>query len=130
MNEATDIEIYIADQDAKSVHAWLSGQLDAVNTQKRHKGMPKNSFPFEGEWQGHRFPGLILEKAVDRYTSLWLDSRQLPWRDDQDCGRAAAAHFNREVRICAGGWQEQDDPDAWISIDPDGNERDIQWKTD
>lgn len=129
MNDATDIEIYIADQDADSVRAWLSGTLDTVLPQMRRPGMPKNAFPFEGEWQGHRFHGMILEKVVGRFTSLWLDSRQLPWRDDPDCGHAAAAHFNKEVRISAGGWQEQDDPDAWISIDPDGNEREIQWKT-
>lgn len=129
MTEASDVEIYIANLGAPKLQSWLAEQLDAVNPKKTHKGLPKNAISLEGEWRGHRFTILILEKVAGPFTSLWLNSRELPWKDDKDCGRAAASHFDREVRVAAGGWQEHDDPDAWISIDPQGNETEIHWKT-
>lgn len=130
MTEATDVEIYIAKLGPEPLKAWLGEQLDDLSELPRHQGMPKNAIPLQGTWQGHTFTVMILEKVVDSFTSLWMDSRHLPWENDRECGLAAARYFNREVRIVAGGWQEHDDPDAWISIDPSGNEREIRWKTD
>lgn len=130
MTEASDVEIYVANLGAAPLKAWLCEQLDGVQALKHTKGIPKNAMPLEGEWKGNRFTIIILERVVDGFTSLWLNSRELPWRDDKDCGQAAARYFNREVRVAAGGWQEQDDPDAWISISPQGEETDIKWKTD
>lgn len=130
MTIATDIEFYIAKLEAADLQGWLESQLDSVTPQRKRKGMPKNAVPFEGEWQGERFTIIVMEKVMDGFTSVWLNSAHLPWKDDADCARAAVAHFQREARIAAGGWQEKDDPDAWIRIAADGTETPIQWKTE
>lgn len=130
MTKATDIEIYIRGVTAADLELWLSDYLDDLTPAPRRKGMPKSAIPFQGQWQGQRFAIIVMEKAMDGFTSLWLNYPDLPWRDDADCGEAAARHFDREVRIAAGGWREGADPDAWLSIDPDGQHTEIQWKTE
>ena len=130
MTIATDVEIYIARLEAADLQAWLETRLDAVVPQRKRKGMPKNAVPFEGEWQGERFTIIVMEKVMDGFTSVWLNSPNLPWQDDAECAREAVAHFKREARIAAGGWQEKDDPDAWIQFTPEGEERPIQWRTE
>ncbi|MEX0624448.1 hypothetical protein [Saccharospirillum sp.] len=129
MTEATDIEIYIANTSAESLKTWLADQLDAVEPAKRQAGMPQNAIAMTGHWHGQAFSILVLERVVGRFTSLWLNSNDLPWLDDPACARAASAHFNQEARISAGGWTESDDPDAWVQIIPDGTETAINWKT-
>ncbi|PTY36913.1 hypothetical protein BGP77_06410 [Saccharospirillum sp. MSK14-1] len=129
-HRAPDIEIYLKGLAATDLEQWLAEQLDDLAATKRVAGMPKNARPFQGIWEGERFTILVIEKVVDGFTSLWLNSPELPWRDDQECAQAAAAHFQREVRIAADGWQEGAEPDAWISIAPDGSQTNIQWQTE
>lgn len=129
-HSAPDIEIYLKAVSVDDLEPWLTKQLDDLTPTKRVAGMPKQARPFQGLWEGERFTILIIEKVVDGFTSLWLNNPDLPWRDDRECALAAAAYFNCEVRIAAGGWQEGAEPDAWVSIQPDGAERDIHWQTE
>lgn len=129
MTEATDIEIYLANTSAESLKTWLEDQLDTVEPAKRQPGMPKNAVAMTGHWHGQAFSILVLERVIGRFTSLWLNSSDLPWADDAACARAASRHFDQEARISAGGWTESDDPDAWVQITPDGTETAITWKT-
>lgn len=130
MTIATDVEIYIAQLTAADLQPWLEERLEALTPQRKRKGMPKNALLYEGVWQGEGFTVIIMDKVMDGFTSVWLNSPNLPWQDDADCARDAVAYFNHEARIAAGGWQEKDDPDAWIRITADGRETPIQWKTE
>jgi len=129
-HRAPDIEIYLKGIGAADLEQWLTAQLDDLTPTKRVAGMPKNARPFQGIWEGERFTILVIEKVADGFTSLWLNSPELPWRDDLECATTAAAHFQREVRIAADGWQEGAEPDAWISVQADGGQTQITWHTD
>ncbi|WP_108124615.1 hypothetical protein [Saccharospirillum mangrovi] len=127
---APDIEIYLRGVSVDALEPWLADQLDDLTPSKRVSGMPKNSRPFQGVWEGERFMVLVVEKVADGFTSLWLNHTELPWRDDLECAQSAAAFFNCEARIAAGGWQEGSDPDAWLSIQPDGRQSELKWHTE
>lgn len=129
MTEASDVEIYIAAVATANVVEWLSNELEQLEPMPRQPGMMKNASCYQGTNKKEPFTVMILEKVIGSYTSLWIDTNKSPWPDDRSCAKAAAAHFNKEVRIAAGPWQEQDDPDAWLSIDPEGTERAIRWQT-
>lgn len=129
MTEASDVEIYITAVKSPALVAWLSSELDQLEPLPRQQGMMKNAICYRGVHKGESFTVMILEKVIGPYTSLWIDSNQSPWPDDLSCARAATVHFQKEVRIAAGPWQEEDDPDAWISVNPDGSEKAIQWQT-
>lgn len=129
MTQASDVEIYIAAVKGPALAEWLASELDQLEPLPRQQGMMKNATCFRGTYQNERFTVMILEKVIGSFSSLWIDSTQSPWPDDLSCARAASAHFQKEVRIAAGAWQENDDPDAWLSISPDGSENAIQWQT-
>jgi len=128
-HRAPDIEIYLKGVSVADLEPWLTDQLDDLTATKRVAGMPKNARSFQGIWDDERFTIVVLEKEIEGFTSLWLNSPDLPWRDDVECALTAAAHFQREVRVAAGGWQEGAEPDAWISVQPDGSQTQITWQT-
>ena len=127
--KATDIEIYLADTTAERCTDWLSTQFGTLTPRPRVKGMPKKALPFTAVWQQQSFLVLIFEQVLPGYTSIWLNCSRLPWPDDQHCALAAAKALRTQVRITAGGWQQQDDTDAWLEISPDGQVTTIQWQT-
>lgn len=129
MTDASDVEIYITAVKSPALVEWLSSELDQLEPLPRQAGMMKNANGYRGHYKGESFTVMILEKVIGSFTSLWIDSKLSPWSDDLACARAATAHFQKEVRVAAGPWQEKDDPDAWISIKPDGTEVAIQWQT-
>ncbi|MCH8530814.1 MAG: hypothetical protein LAT65_08175 [Saccharospirillum sp.] len=129
MTEASDVEIYITGVKGPALVEWLSSELDLLEPMPRQPGMMKNASCYKGTYKGESFTVMVLEKVIGSFTSLWIDSNQSPWPDDRSCARAASAYFQKEVRIAAGAWQEKDDPDAWISVAPDGSENAIQWQT-
>ncbi|MHA7879370.1 MAG: hypothetical protein ACX931_06255 [Saccharospirillum sp.] len=129
MTDASDVEIYIADVQTRTVEQWLSDQLHQFTALPRQKGMMKNATCYQGVFNDTPFTVMILERVIASFTSVWIDSNASPWPDDKSCARAAAAHFQKDVRIAAGLWQENDDPDAWISVAPDGTESAIRWQT-
>lgn len=126
--QATDVEIYVSSLDRETAESWLNQTFETLLPLKKRKGMPKTAYPYEAQWRQSRFTVMIFENAAAGFTSLWFDHKDLPWSDDRACALVAAKHFNRHVRITAGGWNSHTDPDAWIDIAPDGTEKEIIWK--
>lgn len=128
MQTANDIEIYIANLTIEQAVEWLKGYFPTISLANKSKGMPKLAQPIQIEVDQAIISGIIFEKASQNFTSIWFNSTALPWPDDQSFAFVAAAELNREVRITAGGWQQNDDPDAWVSIQPNGTETTIRWQ--
>lgn len=129
MNKAPDLEIYVADINVEQSLEWLSQLFTQVAKTKKVKGMPKQAFPFNFEHDGKGYDGIIYDRVADGFTSIWLNSQDLPWQDDLAWGAVAAKALNKEVRVTAGGWDQNQDADAWISIKPDASTTQIIWKT-
>jgi len=129
MNNAPDIEIYVKELSNDQAYEWLNSVFDGVTAEKKKKGMPKKAFPFRINWQGTDFFAMVFENAVADFTSVWLDCRSLPWQDDTACAIAAAAFFDKNVRVTAGGWEQESNPDAWLEITAEGKTAELVWKT-
>lgn len=129
MSRAPDLEIYIAQLDVENSLAWLSQLFDKVSKTKKVKGMPKQSFPFVFEYKQQSYEGVIYDKVADEFTSIWLNSSQLPWSDDLELAKLAANQLNKEVRVTQGGWGPDQNPDAWLQVLADGTTREIIWKS-
>ncbi|MFQ3230425.1 hypothetical protein [Reinekea sp.] len=129
MNKPPDLEIYIADINVEQSLEWLSQLFTQVTKTKKVKGMPKQAFPFNFEHENKRYEGIIYDRVADGFTSIWLNSHELPWQDDLTWGKVAAQTLSKEVRVTAGGWDQSQDADAWVSIAPDASITQIIWKT-
>ncbi|TXR53777.1 hypothetical protein [Reinekea thalattae] len=127
MTQAPDIEIYIPKLTTEAAIQWLQGCFSQVQLTAKKKGMPKHAQPILCQHQQQEIAGLVFEKVSGHYTSIWLDSNQLPWRNDQEFAYAAAQHFNCAVRFVAQSWQQQQDPDAWSEITPQGDVQELIW---
>lgn len=129
MNRAPDIEIYLPKITAAQAAQWLTEVFTHCELGRKKKGMPKNAQPVYVEWQEQRIFGVIYEQVVPGYTSIWLDSRKLPWESDKACALTAAQYFNCPVRFVEDSWQQQQDPDAWQEITANGELKSLIWKT-
>ena len=129
MNNAPDIEIYVANINSTTAQTWLESVFAEVSIMPNKKGMPKNATSFKLSWQGNQFTAMVVEQVVKGYTSVWLDCSALPWQNDSECARDAAVFFNKGVRVTAGGWDDSADADAWIDISPNGELKHLIWKT-
>ena len=129
MTRAPDLEIYVDQIDVEQSITWLSQLFSKVAKTKKVKGMPKQSFPFVFEHDHQQYEGVIYDKVSDGFTSIWLNSDQLPWQDDLALAKLAAEQLSKEVRVTQGGWGPEDNPDAWLRILPDGSTSEIIWKS-
>lgn len=127
MTQAPDLEIYIPKLSTDVAVEWLQLHFSAVQLTAKKKGMPKRAQPILCSQAELTVSGLIFEQVADNYTSIWLDSNQLPWANDREFAQAAAQHFNCEVRFVAQSWQQQQDPDAWSEITAQGEVRELIW---
>lgn len=119
-----DIEIYLQHIDSQTLLAWLQTRFPDNPSAAKPAG--KHQWKLNVCHQGVTIPVLLIENASSGFTSLWFDSDQTPWADDQACARELFAHFQTEVRATPGSWQEGDDPDLWWHINTAG-EGLIQW---
>lgn len=131
MSESTldyldDIEIYLASEDLDAMLAWLGGQLNGFEIRNRGKKGCKFRFNHSGE-AGEGM--IVLNAGRTGFTSIWLNTRTTPWKDDVDFGRAAFAALGATVRCNESAWSKGDDPDRWLQIDHKG-ENLIQWVTE
>jgi len=121
-----DIEIYVESNDLEAMIQWLSSQLDQF--QPRNPGKRGCKFSFVHNDQ--RSEGMIvLNAGRTGFTSIWLNSRNTPWHDDVEMGRAAFQALGATVRCNESAWSKGDDPDRWLQIDRKG-EHVIQWVTE
>lgn len=124
MERYPDIEIYLAKGvERETVDAWLSEAIGAPALEPAGKLRWRS----RGRYRGDVIPILLVEKAADGFTSLWLDSPATPWATDAELARAAAAALGCEVRCSLGGWHPGDDPDRFLQISADGSESIIEW---
>ncbi|TCS41356.1 hypothetical protein [Reinekea marinisedimentorum] len=129
MNRAPDIEIYVPKITAGEAADWLTEVFTHCELGRKKKGMPKNAQPVYVQWQSQKIFGVIYEQVVNGYTSIWLDSNELPWPSDKECAHSAAEYFNRPVRFVEDSWQQQQDPDAWQEVSENGETQSLIWKT-
>lgn len=127
--KASDIEIYLANTAVDQCTEWLKTKFDSLEKRAKVKGMPKKAQPFTATWQESTFLVVIIEQVTPGFTSVWLNCMELPWEDDKQCALDAAIDLKTAVRITAGGWQQQDDPDSWLEISETGDVQTIQWQT-
>lgn len=118
-----DIEIYVANTPGKAVLDWLKARFP---DQGAARPAGKRQWRQLIKYQNHEISVLVIEEASPGFTSVWFDSPHSPWATDLECAREASAHFQQEVRVTAGSWDESADPDAWISLTASG-ESVIQW---
>lgn len=118
-----DIEIYLACADIARINAWLEAAINAPALQPQGKLRWRT----RGSHQGRDIPVLLVSRAADEFSSLWIDSPASPWVTDSDCARGAASALGCEVRCSLGGWHPGDDPDRFLQLLPDGSENVIDW---
>ncbi|HCR99002.1 MULTISPECIES: hypothetical protein [Halomonas] len=123
MERYPDIEVYVASISLEALNAWLASALAAPPLSPAGKGKWKT----HGQHQGKEVPILLVEKAADRFASLWFDSSHTPWMTDQECAQHAAEALQTEVRCSLGGWHPGDDPDRFWQVLPGGKEGAIEW---
>ena len=119
-----DIEIYLAPVSLDAVQRWLSNRLEQPVTLKASS---KGQWRARVETPGGTVPVLLIEKAADRFMSLWLDSDATPWPRDVDCARDARESLGIEVRCSLGGWQPGDEPDRFFRVLASGEEEVFHW---
>jgi len=116
-----DIEIYVNSASVEEITNWLKDRMDSFeadqpNTAKSHS--------YKATLGDETIPVLIVEKAAGKYfTSVWFDSNKTPWEKDVDCGRDAFQFMEKEIRCNAAGWLPGDEPDEWLCINSEGEEK-------
>lgn len=126
MSQQPDIEIYVRDTSVDELRGWLEQRLGALAAQPSGKKMAKFTVDIGGVTVPVRISPGVVGKG---WTSVWLDSPDTPWADDLACARDCFTVLGREIRCAAGGWHEDDDPDAFIQVSANG-EKAISWKTE
>jgi hypothetical protein len=118
-----DIEIYVAGISGQQALDWLAGRFpDHESARPAGKRQWRQRLHHDGK----TLPVLVIEDAAPGFTSIWFDSPPSPWPTDLDCAQEAFQHFQREILITAGSWQEGGDPDAWLSISS-GGQGQVHW---
>lgn len=117
-----DVEIYIQDISEQDVLEWLKSYFDPLTVQKRNK----QGVRLIGCFQEQTIPIMVLEKVSGKFTCLWIDSNQSPWKNDESLAQSAWESFHKEVRFSREGWAQGEDPSLWWKIDADGLSQ-ISW---
>jgi hypothetical protein len=119
-----DLEIYLLKPDADAIEQWLQGywpQLRRLQQDQRY------------HWQVDTSQGTMdiffNPQAEKNFASLWFKQNHTDWATDLDCGRAAHAALNVEVRCSDAGWQEDDgeDDSGWVKLIR-GEEKPLTWR--
>lgn len=110
-----DIEIYLLSCPTDKILDWLERHFSITSKQQ----VDANSIQLTLQMQEQQFSAQILEQAAGkRFTSVWINSPNTPWKTDIECAKDAYATLGCEVRCCHSGWQEDsdEDPDLWWHI--------------
>lgn len=126
LSQLDDIEIYIAENDVEAITGWLASALPHFEVVRSSKKGCK----FRCGQSGLTSNGMVvLNAGRTGFTSIWIDSKDTPWANDVEMGRAAFAALASEVRCVESAWSKGDDPDQWLQINAQG-EQIIQWVTE
>lgn len=121
--ELPDLEIYIEGDDLDAMITWLQSVFEGSEVKSQHK----NGAKLTCRHQGEVVPIIIVKNAGSTgFTSVWFDSRTLPWKDDMACAKAAFEALGKTVRCIESVWQNGDDPDRWYEYSTEG-EKVIHW---
>ena len=126
-----DLEVYIKCPDISVIQHWLAEQLPSLTLLKEKKGKPI-TYIYQADHNGQRLPIVLVEKAAGGFASLWIDSNQSPWDNDEALATVLIKQLGLEIRFAKGGWSEGDaeteENETWIKLTPNGK-REIQWQT-
>ena len=118
-----DLEIYVEGDDIEAMVAWIQTALTDSDVDNQNKQGAKLTCRYQGE----EFPAIIVKNAGSTgFSSIWFDTRLLPWEDDLDCAKAAYEALGKTVRCIESVWVNGDDPDRWFEYSVDG-EKVINW---
>lgn len=128
MNTATpDIEVYILKCSQEEILLWLRSRFPTSPDFPILKKKPAQ-LRIRIQHEDKMIPVLIIENASDGFASIWFDSADTPWGNDQVCAQELANYFNKTVRVTSGSWTEDSDPDLWWQLE-NGKESYIHWPT-
>jgi len=120
-----DIEVYVKECNALQLYDWLKSNVGDVSPPHKSKDNIKTTLT----WQSSQIPVLIQERVVGKaWTSIWFDSDETPWATDLDCARQISKELSVQTRCILSGWNEGDEPDEWMKIHNDHEEK-ISWQT-
>ena len=127
-----DIEIYVKNLTHNILETWLNNTFGAVNiTLAPDILVGSNSIKgtVQKDQDSAHIPIIITPKAAGKsYTSLWFQSPETPWENDEECAQSLVEQSGLEVRCSASGWQETEDENSeqWLSITPEEKKL-IRW---
>ncbi|WP_428242177.1 hypothetical protein [Gynuella sp.] len=125
-----DLEVYILCPDIAVIQEWLARQFPSLVLLKEKKGKPA-SFSYQAEYKHHTLPIVLVEKAIGKFASLWIDSSHSPWDDDEMLAKDIVTNLQLEVRFAKNSWTEEQDTetnDNWIKLTTE-ERREILWRT-
>ena len=112
-----DLEIYVEGGDIEAMVAWIQTVFEDSNINNQNKQGAKLTCNYQDE----TFPVVIVKNAGSTgFSSIWFDTRLLPWEDDLACAKAAYEALEKTVRCIESVWVNGDDPDRWFEYSTDG----------
>lgn len=121
-----DIEVYVKGKSEEELTKWLTEALGTVEYQGKREG---GLLHYQVSMNNQSLPVLIMPAVVGKaWTSVWYDTPDTPWQDDVACALQMAKELDTEIRCIRSGWDEEQDPDEWLKVFPDGSSEDILWK--
>lgn len=122
-----DIEIYLKNTTPTQVLEWLEQRFADIDEPVQQGNSYQLRVYHDSEWIPVR---LVCAAAGKPWSSLWFDSPQTPWGDDQECAREAHKALGAQIRCNGGFWEEGDEAgmDEWWQIATDGSESQVTWR--
>ena len=121
-----DIEVYVKGTSEEQLVEWLGTALGSTE----YKGKLQCGLQhYQVSHNGKCLPVMIMPAVVGKaWNSVWFDTPDTPWQDDISCAQQMAKELNTEIRCIRSGWDEEQDPDEWLKVLPDGSTEEILWK--
>lgn len=125
LDQLDDLEIYVQGEPLEDIKHWLLQNLPGSELGRESK----KGFRLKGVFNNQPVPVTVVKNAGQTgFTSIWVQTRNTPWKNDIEMARAAHKALNTTIRCIESAWQKGDEPDLWYEISDQG-ERQIIWKT-
>jgi hypothetical protein len=119
-----DIEIYAKDTSFKAIEDWLSSVFEPISLPS-FSGKPINTCIGSSP----KISVMLTPNAAGKaFTSIWFQSDQTPWANDEECAVSFLTFNDTEVRCSANSWQEEEEEQSeqWLSMTRNEKKL-IQW---